>query len=243
MSEIIETDSPDAADIAVIADGLRAYNTAMAGYDDYRPLAVFVTDPATGKVIGGLYGASSRGQLRVDRFFLPKELRRDRLGSRLLKMAEEEGRRRRCTRVTLNTMEIQAPGFYLKQGYEMAAKLDCGPPGVTRYVMTSDSSSECVNTRRRARGCYSHVSVTILSGPSRQPRSQGFAPRCSQTQADDRGRGPGADAGAHRCGARRPAINRNECGCALGRRLRRQGVSRMVRARYSAACLPPFHRS
>ena len=118
MSEIIKTDSPDAADIAVIADGLRAYNTAMAGYDDYRPLAVFVTDPANGKVIGGLYGASSRGQLRVDRFFLPQELRRERLGSRLLQMAEEEGRRRRCTRVTLNTMEIQAPGFYLKQGYE-----------------------------------------------------------------------------------------------------------------------------
>ena len=136
MSGIIETDSPAAADIAVIADGLRAYNTAMAGYDDYRPFAVFVTDPATGKVIGGLYGASSRGQLRVERFFLPQELRRDRLGSRLLKLAEEEGRRRRCTRVTLNTMEIQAPGFYLKQGYEMAAKLDCDRPGVTRYVMT-----------------------------------------------------------------------------------------------------------
>jgi hypothetical protein len=30
MSEIIETDAPDAADIAVIADGLRAYNTAVA---------------------------------------------------------------------------------------------------------------------------------------------------------------------------------------------------------------------
>ena len=37
---------------------------------------------------------------------------------------------------SLDTMEIQAPGFYLKQGYEMAAKLDCDPPGVTRYVMT-----------------------------------------------------------------------------------------------------------
>jgi GNAT superfamily N-acetyltransferase len=87
---------------------------------------------ASESAIGGLYGASSRGQLRVDRFFLPQELRGDRLGSRLLKMAEEEGRRRRCTRVTLNTMEIQALGFYLKQGYEMAAKLDCDPPGVTR---------------------------------------------------------------------------------------------------------------
>jgi GNAT superfamily N-acetyltransferase len=133
---IVLTDDPDPADTAVIADGLRDYNTSKAGYDDYRPLAVFVTDPKSGKVLGGLYGSSSRGQLRVDRFFLPEHLRRDRLGSRLLAQAEEEGRRRGCTRVTLNTMEIQAPGFYRKQGYTAAAILDCDPPGVTRYVMT-----------------------------------------------------------------------------------------------------------
>lgn len=133
---IVLTDAPDDADTAVIAEGLRAYNAVQAGYDDYRPVAVFVTDPASGKVVGGLYGSSSRGQLRVDRFFLPEELRRFRLGSRLLAMAEEEGRRRGCTRVTLNTMEIQAPGFYMKQGYEAAAVLECAPPGVTRYLMT-----------------------------------------------------------------------------------------------------------
>lgn len=134
--QIVVTDAPDAADTAVIADGLRAYNTAQAGRDDYRPLAVFVTDPETGKVAGGLYGGSYLGQLRVDRFFLPEGLRRDRLGSRLLALAEEEGRRRGCTRIALNTMEIQAPGFYRKQGYEAAAILDCAPPGVTRYLMT-----------------------------------------------------------------------------------------------------------
>ncbi len=135
---IVLTDAPDPADTAVIADGLRDYNASQAGYDDYRPLAVFVTDPATGKVAGGLYGGSYMGQLRVDRFFLPEGLRRDRIGSRVLAMAEEEGRRRGCTRVTLNTMEIQAPGFYRKQGYDIAAKLDCDPPGITRYVMTKE---------------------------------------------------------------------------------------------------------
>ena len=134
--KIVATDAPDAADTAVITEGLRAYNTEKAGYDDYQPLAVFVTDPATGKVLGGLHGGSYLGQLRVDRFFLPEDHRRDRIGSRVLKMAEEEGCKRGCTRVTLNTMEIQAPGFYLKQGYEMAAKLDCPSPGITRYVMT-----------------------------------------------------------------------------------------------------------
>jgi GNAT superfamily N-acetyltransferase len=133
---IVLTDAPDAADTAVIADSLRAYNTEQAGRDDYRPLAVFVTDPGSGKVVGGLYGGSYLGQLRVDRFFLPTHLRRDRLGSRLLALAEEEGRRRGCSRIMLNTMEIQARGFYEKRGYECAATLDCPPPGVTRYVMT-----------------------------------------------------------------------------------------------------------
>ena len=134
--KIVLTDAPEPEDTAIVADGLRDYNTSKAGYDDYRPLAVFATDSATGKVLGGLFGGSYMGQLRVDRFFLPESLRRDRIGSRVLKMAEEEAKRRGCSRVTLNTMEIQAPGFYRKQGYEMAAKLDCDPPGITRYVMT-----------------------------------------------------------------------------------------------------------
>ena len=134
--KIVLTDTPDAGDTAVIQDGLHDYNTSEAGYDDYRPLAVFVTDPASGKVLGGLYGGSYLGQLWVDRFFLPEGLRRDRLGGRLLAMAEEEGRRRGCARVTLFTMEIQALGFYVKQGYEIAARLVCDPPGIVRYLMT-----------------------------------------------------------------------------------------------------------
>jgi GNAT superfamily N-acetyltransferase len=135
-AKIVVIDAPDDADIKIIQDGLKAYNTEKAGYDDYKPLAVFVTDPATGKVVGGLYGGSYIGQLRIERFFLPEDRRRGRIGSQVLRMAEDEGRRRGCTRITLNTMEIQAPGFYLKQGYTMAAKLDCDPPGITRYLMT-----------------------------------------------------------------------------------------------------------
>src|SRR5207253_3352315 len=130
-------DAPDEGGMAITTDGVRAYRAEEAGHDDYRPLAVFVTAPASGKVLGGLYGGSSRGQLRVDRFFLPEGLRRNRLGSRLLAMAEEEGRRRGCARVALNTLEIQAPGFYEKQGDQAAAALDCDPPGVTRCLMTT----------------------------------------------------------------------------------------------------------
>ena len=99
------TDAPHDDELAVIAEGLRAYNEAQAGYSDSRSLAVLVRDPETKKVIGGLYGRTSLGLLRVERFFLPEDLRRDRLGGRILAMAEEEGRRRavpaRCCRLSI----------------------------------------------------------------------------------------------------------------------------------------------
>jgi GNAT superfamily N-acetyltransferase len=133
---LVLTDAPDPGDTAVIANGLGAYNESKAGYRDYRPLAIFASDPDTGEIIGGLFGRSSLGQLFIDRFFLPETLRGGGLGSRILAMAEEEGRRRGCSRVSLFTLSFQAPGFYLKQGYEAAARLDCDPPGATRFLMT-----------------------------------------------------------------------------------------------------------
>lgn len=138
MSEpkIVLTDTATTEELAVIGDGLRAYNTSQAGYDDYKRLAIFVRDPETDTIVGGIYGGSYLGQLSIERVFLPENLRRYRLGSRILAMAEEEARRRGCSRITLNTLEIQAQGFYLKQGFETAATLACDPPGVTRYVMT-----------------------------------------------------------------------------------------------------------
>ena len=66
----------------------------------------------------GLLGRTYLGLVTVERFFLPEDLRRNRLGSRILGMAEEEARRRGCTRAVLSTLHFQAPGFYLKQGWE-----------------------------------------------------------------------------------------------------------------------------
>ena len=134
------TDAAHDDDSAVIAEGLSAYNEAQAGYSDSRALAVLVSDPETGKVVGGLVGRTSLGLLRVNTFFLPEHLRRGRLGSRILAMAEEQGRRRGCTRAALSTVHFQAPGFYLKQGWEVAARIECAPPGHTRFYMTKKLS-------------------------------------------------------------------------------------------------------
>src|SRR5712692_2990603 len=133
--DITVTDALDPADVAVITDGLRAYDFSQTGYRDFRRLAVFVRDPQTGEVVGGLYGRSEFGLVYVAWFFLPEDLRRARIGSRVLAMAEEEGRLRGCTRIALTTLSIEAPGFYQKHGYEVAATIDCDPPGLTRYYM------------------------------------------------------------------------------------------------------------
>ena len=89
--EIIVADDPAVVDIAVITEGLRAYDLSQIGSCDYRPLAVLVRDPRTGIVVGGLYGRSEYGLAYVDWFFLPKDLRRKGIGSRVLAVAEQEG--------------------------------------------------------------------------------------------------------------------------------------------------------
>jgi GNAT superfamily N-acetyltransferase len=139
-STITLTDMPAPDESAVIMEGLRAYNEAQAGRWDGRPLAILVRDPETKAVVGGLLGRSSLGVLTIERFFLPSERRRNRLGSRILAMAEAEGRRRGCSRAVLSTLHFQAPDFYAKQGWEVAARIDCEPPGHTRFYMTKKLS-------------------------------------------------------------------------------------------------------
>ena len=132
------TDAPEDGERTVVMDGLRAYNEERAGVSDARQLAILARDPDTGEVVGGLLGRSYLGLLTVERFFLPENLRRGGLGGRILAMAEEEGRRRGCTRAVLSTLHFQAPGFYLKQGWEVAAQIECEPPGHTRFYMTKN---------------------------------------------------------------------------------------------------------
>jgi GNAT superfamily N-acetyltransferase len=134
------TDAPHDDERAVIMDRLRAYNETQSGVSDSRALAILVRNSETQNVVGGLLGRTSLGLLRVETFFLPEDLRRGGLGSRILAMAEEEARRRGCTRAVLSTIHFQAPGFYLKQGWEVAARIECEPPGHTRFYMTKKLS-------------------------------------------------------------------------------------------------------
>ena len=107
---LVVTDAPEPADVAVIAQGLGAYNAEQSGITDHKPLAVLVKD-AAGGTVGGISGRSSLGLLFLDLVYLPKTMRGGGQGSRLLAMAEEEGRKRGCKSAVLYTISFQAPEF------------------------------------------------------------------------------------------------------------------------------------
>ena len=125
------TDAPDAALRGVLEDGLAAYNELQAKRRDWRPLAVVVRDGDGGPVVGGVLGRTSLGLFFLDLFYLPERLRGHGLGSRVLKLAEDEAIRRGCRAATLVTVNFQAPAFYARHGWEEFGRV-ASAPGIER---------------------------------------------------------------------------------------------------------------
>ncbi len=115
------SDVPDPRAKEKAGAALYAHNVERTGLADRRPLAALALDPETDEVIGGLWGRTELGVLFIDTFVLPKALRGDGVGGRLLMQVEEEARRRGCRRAVVETSTFQAPAFYKRHGYEESA--------------------------------------------------------------------------------------------------------------------------
>jgi GNAT superfamily N-acetyltransferase len=129
------TDEPPLGAHQKIQDGLRRFNREAAGESQARPLAVLLSDPDTGNIVGGLWGATRWGYLHIDLLFIPEFLRRQRLGSKLIGMAEDEAFRRGCHVAWVGTYEFQARGFYERQGYTVFGQLDGPAPVYPSYFL------------------------------------------------------------------------------------------------------------
>jgi GNAT superfamily N-acetyltransferase len=136
--EIRVTDAPDPRVRAVIGGGLARYNDDLTGIQDRRDLAVLVSDSVSGEVVGGIIGRTSLGLMFIDLVYLPKALRRGGIGSRMLKLAEDEGRARGCVSAMLYTISFQAPDFYARHGWREFGRIPCKPDGTARIFFTKD---------------------------------------------------------------------------------------------------------
>jgi predicted N-acetyltransferase YhbS len=128
-------DARDPRAEAIVTGGLAQYNRETFGRVDMRTLDILARDDS-GEIVGGLLGHSSLGLFSLDLFYLPKELRRGGLGSRMINLAEDEARRRGCTAAFVYTVTFQAPDFYERHGYRRFGEIACPPDGATRIFLT-----------------------------------------------------------------------------------------------------------
>ncbi|UFN50606.1 GNAT family N-acetyltransferase [Roseomonas sp. OT10] len=130
--ELTDAAPPEARD-AVLAP-LMAFNLEQAGPPQMRPLAVLLRDEE-GMIQGGLWGRTGWSWLFVELLVVPDPHRGRGLGTALLRQAEEEALRRGCVGAWLDTFSFQAPGFYLRQGYEIVGTIRGYPPGHSRHFL------------------------------------------------------------------------------------------------------------
>ena len=125
----------------LVRDSLGAYNRTvcpdMQSGEHPGHLDMYLLDKQ-GQVQGGLLGLIRWRWLQVDEMALAPHLRRQGSGSRMLRLAEAEARKRGCTRSVLDTASFQARPFYEKLGYRVIGELPNVLPGAGSYWLAKE---------------------------------------------------------------------------------------------------------
>ncbi|MGE3912713.1 MAG: GNAT family N-acetyltransferase [Chloroflexota bacterium] len=124
--------APRTNDVQLLEQGLTGHAFAQAGVAPPEPLALFLRDDA-GRVVGGLSGRFWDGVLDISTLWVHEDFRGEGYGRRLIEAAETEGIKRHCEVAHLRTFDYQAPGFYLRVGYEEYHVEPDWPRGHTRH--------------------------------------------------------------------------------------------------------------
>ncbi len=133
--ELTSDASPEQS--AFIDEALRQYNIQHSENDNHILLRIFARSD-TGELIGGLLGGTYWGWLHIDILWVREDYRHQRLGRQMMAQAEAEAIRRGCRHAHVDTIDFQAPDFYLQSGYTVWGVLDDLPPGHRRIFLKKD---------------------------------------------------------------------------------------------------------
>ena len=131
---VIETD-PSPEQVQYLEDRIYEFNSGVTGIADGEWLAIFVRDDA-GRIVAGIGGNTWAGCCEIRQLWVDESRRGLGVGSRLLAAAEDEARRRGCTRIMLMTFSFQAPAFYVRHGFTKVATVDGYADGHQNLLMT-----------------------------------------------------------------------------------------------------------
>lgn len=130
----VVTDSPDEDAVRALILPLNQFNEAQVGPSAYRPLAVLLKDQEQ-HILGGMWGTTSYGWLFIQLLIVSQHLRGRGIGTRLMRLAEQEAQTRHCHGAWLDTHDFQARPFYEHLGYTCFGELPDFPRGHARYFM------------------------------------------------------------------------------------------------------------
>lgn len=124
-----------------VRQGLALFNLSQPG-ELFAPLHVFLRDPETGAVSGGLLGHTVRGAFHITQMWVDEPLRRQRHGSAILARAEHEAKGRGCRFVHVEAYSFHSPSFYERNGYATFGRLVGFSGGHTRFYLRKDLEPE-----------------------------------------------------------------------------------------------------
>ncbi len=121
-----------------ILSKLLEYNLKNVPTDEknlFEPLKLILRDENE-QIIGGILGEFPGWyRLNINIFWIDEKYRKAGWGTKMLQEAEKIAREKGCKIILLDTYSFQAPGFYIKNGYEVYATLDDFPEGHKKYYL------------------------------------------------------------------------------------------------------------
>ncbi|MFJ5443178.1 GNAT family N-acetyltransferase [Pectobacterium sp. CHL-2024] len=133
--ELIVTHDITDNDREALFAGLRSYNHRFINPASFGQIGIFHRNSA-GVMTGGLIAMRKGLWLCIDYLWVSEESRGLKLGSALMKEAEQEAMHLGCRHALVDTFSFQSLPFYEKQGYQLQMSLpDFPEEGMFRHYL------------------------------------------------------------------------------------------------------------
>lgn len=134
MKYTVKLEKPKSKEFRRIEKGLVTHNFKFTKSKKFKEVLATVRG-ARGELIGGCVGEIYYDWLFIKYLWCHEKHRGQGLGTQLLTRVEQEGKRRGCHSVWLDTFEYQARPFYKSLGYRDFGKLKNYPAPFHRYFL------------------------------------------------------------------------------------------------------------
>ena len=140
MIHFSHSDDADGVISAQLRAKIIAFNQQHFEVKERFPIAISACNDQ-GELMAGISGNTFGNWLLIDWLWVDSALRGQKIGSRLLEELEHQAVLRGCKKVMVDTLEFQAPNFYLSHGYQEAFVMSEYPKTSQRYYFFKSLNS------------------------------------------------------------------------------------------------------